>query len=909
MRGQLAPRLRGRERDLRVLAGLLAGAREGRGGALVIRGEAGIGKTALVTAALATAGAVRVAEFRGAESETEFAYAGLHQLCAGLLDRIAALPGQQQAALQVAFGIAGGTAPDHLLVARAIGTLLRESAADQPLVCVVDDAHWVDRASLQALAFVARQCPATPVALVFTVCEPAASGELAGLPELRLDGLGDEDVRALLAVVLPGRLDERVRDRIVAEARGNPSLLLTYHRGHSPAELAGGFGPAEVRPVVDRIERSFVCRIRQLPPSARTLLLVAAADSTGDGALLRQAADCLGVGFDPDAVPDLVTIGERVRFRHPLIRSAAYGCAPLSERRQAHHALATAFGRHGDDEQRVWHLAHAAGAPDEALAAELACAAELARARGGVGAAAAFLSCAVELTPEPGSRVDRILAAAQAKLDASAPADAAKLMILARAAPMDELQRARVERMCAKIALDERGAGALPLLLAAAGHLAYLDPALARETYLEALMCAIFTGHPCAGEDSPARLTARAAKAAPPAPQTPRALDLVLDALVARFTEGYRTAVPLLRDAVREFRKEDAGGTGDLRLFWLCAHIARDLFDAESNECLAGRQVEVLRAEGMLALLPRALSYHARVEAARGRIDEAAAALEEADAITSATGAPPRRYIEPFLAAYRGDEALALELVREGAGRATASGEAQALRVVRYSAALLHNSLGQYPAALAAARLAAEFEDDLGTHGAALAEVVEAAARCGEHEIAADAFDRLVERTGASGTTLALGLTARSRALLSTGPAAGALYREAIAHLEHSGERLWLARTRLIHGEWLRRANHRTDARAQLSAALELFTRIRADGFTDRARRELLATGEPAGVPGSLTAHERHIARLAAEGHTNREIAEQLVISPRTVAWHLSKIFAKLGVSSRRRLRNALARD
>jgi DNA-binding CsgD family transcriptional regulator len=382
----------------------------------------------------------------------------------------------------------------------------------------------------------------------------------------------------------------------------------------------------------------------------------------------------------------------------------------------------------------------------------------------------------------------------------------------------------------------------------------------------------------------------------------------LLDGLVVRFTEGYRAAAPVLRDALRQLRREDSAGSGELRWFWLCAHLTRDLFDTEGNRYFAERQVELSRAEGRLVLLPNALCYQAAADITQGRHEEAVAMLEEADAVTNATGASPRRYVEPYLAAWRGAEALTLEHVREGAERASACGDAQALQLVHYSAALLHNSLGQYAAALAAARSATEYEDGIGTHSVALAELVEAAARCGEGEVAADALARLTERTEASGTPLAFGLAARSRALVAAGAVADTWYRTAIAHLERESAPLWLARSRLVYGEWLRRANRRVDARAQLRAALELCTRIRADGFAGRARHELLATGESTGAsgPGSLTAHETYIARLAGDGHTNQEIAAQLVISARTVEWHLSKVFAKLGLRSRRQLRNAL---
>ncbi|QRP43152.1 helix-turn-helix transcriptional regulator [Amycolatopsis sp. FDAARGOS 1241] len=889
----------GRERELQVLTGLVTG----RGAVLVVRGEAGIGKTTLVEAALARAPGPRVIRVRGAETEREFAYAGLHQLVASGTGRLAGLPDPQRSALKRALGFADGPAPDPGLVAAGAGAVLAEQ--DRTTVWFLDNAQWLDHPSLHVLATIAHR-PPPGVVIVFAAREVPA--RLAALPDLPVGPLAEEAAYALLTTVLPQLLDQRVRRRMVAEARGNPVALAGLQLVFTHTDLSGGFGPAAVRPIVDQRERAFARRIRELPWPTRRLLLLAAAEPTGDPALLWRAAAILGVDESAAAAAaGLMTVDGVVRFHHPLARPATYHSAPLAGRRQVHHALAAALGK-GDRDQRAWHRAQAATGPSEELAAELEDSAGSARARGGAAAAAAFLARAADLTPDPARRADRLLTGAQAKLDAGEPAAAARLVVLARALEPARLPAARADLIFAKARWFTEPAGeAAAALVAAADGLAGLDPGLARETYLEALTAAIFAGDVAGGDTRPVRAVALAAKGAPPSAQPPRPVDLLLHGLVVRFTDGYAAAVPLLREALGKFR---AAGAADIRWAWLCANLAHDLFDCDGIVFWAAHQVELLRATGALGLLPRALGYLGHVQASRGRMAESAASLAEADAITIATGAPPRQFVEPFIAAFRGAEKPAVELVREAAERAIRQRQGAALRVVRFSEALLHNGLGQYRAALAAARSAAEDDDDLGTVGVALVELVEAAVRCDEPETAADALTRLVERTEASGTEFARGVTDRSRALVSAGAEAEALYRSALAHLALGGDALWLARTHLIHGEWLRRGGRRIDARTELRLAADLFTRIGAKAFADRAHRELLATAEtvkPAEDEGPLTTHEAFIARLARDGLTNREIAARLVLSPRTVEWHLSKIFTKLGITSRRQLRTALS--
>jgi DNA-binding CsgD family transcriptional regulator len=899
---------------LNALDRLLDRARDGQGSVLVIRGDAGIGKTALLNYAVAKTSGMGLAHISGAESEMELAYAGLHQLCATMLDRLDGLPPPQRDALAVAFGLREGSAPDPFLVGLAVLTLVTDVARDMPLACVIDDAQWLDRASLLAMSFTARRLQADAVAMIFSVREPSSEHVLADLPELIVSGLPDRDARAVLAASVLGRLDGRVRDRIIAEAEGNPLALVQLPRALTPAQLAGGYTVAGTRPLVSRIERSFVTRIRALPGATQQLLLMAAADSVGETAIVYRAAALLGIATDaaaPAEAVGLVSVAGQIRFRHPLVRSAVYRSAAVSQRQLVHRVLAAVMDPESDGDRIAWHRAHAASAPDEQIAAALERSAGRARARGGVAASAAFLAYATELTPDPATRGNRALAAAQEKLRAGAPDAALDLLDTAEAAPLEERQRARVELLHARIAFAvHRGRDAAPLLLAAAQRLRPLDPGLSRETYLDALSATIFAGRFAIGGDDGVRDVARAARAAPPAPGTPRAIDLLLDGLTTRLLDGYEAACPLLKRALQEFSREDAENRAPMRWYDLAGRVAMELWDFEAYQALAIRQVQLLRNLGYLTELPLALTYRAGVLVMTGSLDDAAVLLEEGDAITDATGAPPPRYIEPLVTAYRGQEELTLDQVEAIIRSATERGEGRSVSLMQYAAAVLHAGLGQHEAALAATQLAAE-HDDLGMHNYALLEMVEAAARSGRTDIAEDSARRLAAQAEATRTPLALGIAARSLALVSEGQAADDLYQQAVAHLQCSGHVPQQGRTHLHYGEWLRRTRRIAEAREQLHAAHRIFTRMRADGFAERARRELLAAGEwveerDATPADSLTGQESAIARLAREGYTNAEIATQLFISARTVEWHLGRIFAKLNISSRRSLRHAL---
>jgi DNA-binding CsgD family transcriptional regulator len=902
--------LHGRDDECDVLDRLLNDVRAGQSQVLVLRGEAGVGKSTLLEYVEQGASGCRVARAAGVEYEMELAYAGLHQLCAPALGLRERLPGPQRDALETAFGLSAKPPPDRFVVGLAVLGLLSEAADEQPLVCVVDDAHWLDKASAQTIAFVARRLLAESVALVFAVREPSETRELDGLPELRLGGLGASDSRALLDSVWPGRLDEAVRNRVVAEARGNPLALLELPRALTPAQLAGGFGLPHGTPVAGRIEQSFLRRLESLPDDTRRLLLTAAAEPVGDATLLWRAADRLGLGPDaagPAQTEGLIDFGALVRFRHPLVRSAVYQAAPVQDRRAVHLALADATDRELDPDRRAWHRAHAASGLDETLADELERSAGRAQARGGIAAAAAFLERAAELTPDPARRGRRALAAAQAKFESGAAEPAQELLAAAERCPLGGLERARLARLRAQIAFAlRRGSNAPPLLLGAAEQLEPLDAGLAREAYLDALGAAIFAGR-LNGHVGPQDVAA-AARSGPPGREPPRSTDLLLDGLATRYTDGYVAGVVPLRRALSAFGQGSRDDEEEdlRRWFWLPWLVAGDLWDDELWDGLSTRAVRMARNTGALNVLPLALTYRAAVHLHAGEFPAASALIEEADAITEATGNAPVKYWSLVLTAWRGVEADALDLLRWGLENTTERGEGRGIGGWGYATAVLYNGLGRYDAALAGARAGCEY-DDLGVFGFCLVELVEAAARNGAHEEAAAALRQLEERTDAAGTNWALGAQAWARALLADDETAEPLYREALERLEHTRVGVHLARAHLVFGEWLRRENRRVDAREHLRTAHEMFGRAGALAFADRAGRELSATGETARIRTDaardvLTPQETQIARLARDGLSNPEIGAQLFISPRTVQYHLRKVFQKLDITSRNQL-------
>jgi DNA-binding CsgD family transcriptional regulator len=904
--------LRGRRDECAVLDRLVDGAPGGRSGALVVRGEAGVGKTALLDYAIGSASDLRVVRASGVESEMELAFAALHQLCAPLLDRLEGIPDPQRDALQITFGLSEGPAPDRLFVGLAVLGLLAEAAEERPLLCVIDDAQWLDRASAQALAFVARRLLAESVVMLFAVREPIR--ELAALPELVVEGLGDSDARQLLTSVVPGRLDQRVVDQLVAEARGNPLALLELPRGLAPADLAGGFGLLGALPLAGRIESRFVQRLEALPADTRRLLLVAAVDPTGDSALVWRAAARLGLtdaALEPLAGADLMEIGARVRFRHPLVRSAVYRAAAPAERRRVRAALAEATDPRVDPDRRAWHLAEATGNPDESVAGELERAAGRAQARGGLAAAAAFLDRAAALTPDPVRRAQRALAAAQTKFEAGALDDALALLGTAETGGVDDLQRARADLLRAQIAFAaQRGGDAPRLLLEAARGLEAVDPDGARNTYLEALAAARLAGTLARGTDLVE--LSKAALAGPAPHRPPRPTDLLLQGIATLHIDGHAAAAPILKAALSAFREDVAIPPEESRWLLLACRAAWDLWDEESYRLLATRELQRARDAGALTATPLLLSTISNIHVLCGELSTAASLLDEVRATTAATGIVAHRYVEIMVAALRGREPELSSLLADFTTDAKARGEGYALAFAAQAEAALYNGLGRYEEAFAAVREAVDVApySELSTP-TAVVELVEAAARVGERGIGERALERLILTTRPSGSDWALGVEARSRALLSDGAAADRLYEEAIERLRRTRVRVQLSRSHLLYGEWLRRERRRFDARDQLRTALELFTSMGAEAFAARAERELTATGERVRkrrieTREQLTAQEIQVARLARDGLSNADIGARLFISQHTVAYHLRKVFSKLDITSRNQLGHVL---
>ncbi|HYB30044.1 MAG TPA: AAA family ATPase [Solirubrobacteraceae bacterium] len=898
--------LAGRGTECATLDQLLAEAYLGRSSVMVLRGEPGIGKTALLDYAAERGEGCRVLRAVGAEWEMELPFAGLHQLCVGLLDGRERLPAPQRDALATAFGLSSGAQPDRFLVGLGVLSLLSDAADEHPVVCLVDDVQWLDRSSAQVLAFVARRLAAESVVLLFAEREVGGLKELAGLPALQLGGLPDASARELLGSVIAAPLDARVRERILAETHGNPLALLELPRGSSPRTLAGGFGLPGDGSVPGRIEASFRRRVEQLPATTQRLLLVAAADPTGEPALLIRAADELGLSTEelaPAEADGLVELGLQVAFRHSLLRSAIYGAAPSESRRAAHRVLAAATDAVLDPDRRAWHRAHATVGPDEDVAGELERSAGRASARGGLAAAAAFLERAAALTADPGKRARRALEAAATKLLAGDAHSALTLLATATAGPLDEVDRAMLQRLHGQILLDlRRAAEALPLLVGAARRLESIDPGLARDIHLEAVRAASV-----AGRLGPGMLdAARAARTAPPRLGGPIPVDLLLDGLAVRFTDGYAASAPALKRALRAIRDEGEREGQSVRWPWLARRVAPDLFADDTWDAIATRGVQLARENGALAVLPLALNNLANLRCLEGDLDSTAALLDEADAIATSIGVEPLVFGRLSLAGFRGNEAEALVLFDAIEPAAIARGEGVVLTFCEHARAVLYNGLGRYEAALDPAQSAAE-RDELLVSVWSLPELVEAATRCGQIAVANGAVERLSERTAAAGTELALGIEARSRALLSDRTLADRLYREAIDRLGRSRVALELARARLLYGEWLRRDRRRVDARDQLRRAQDMFTSMGAEAFAARAGRELLATGETARkrtdeARDDLTAQELQIAHLARDGLSNAEIGARLFISPRTVEYHLHKVFTKLGIASREHL-------
>jgi DNA-binding CsgD family transcriptional regulator len=899
-----------RRRECHALGQLIEAVRTGQSRALLVHGDPGVGKTVLLEYMAGQARGCQVARVAGVQSEMELAFAGLHQLCAPMLGRAERLPVPQRDALRTAFGIAAGPPPDRFLVGLAVLSLLSEAAGDHPLICLVDDEQWLDRASAQALGFAARRLSADPVGLVFAAREP--SDELAGLSELEISGLPDKDARALLDAALTGPLDARVRDLIVAETRGNPLALLELPRELSPAELAGGFALPAAAPLTGRIEDSFARQLAALPDPARRLVQLAAADPSGDQSLVWRAAGRLGIPVQaraPAVDAGLIEFGARVRFRHPLVRSAAYRSASSAGRRQLHAALAGVTDPQTDPDRRAWHQAQAAAGPDEEVAAELERSAGRAQARGGLAAAAAFLERAVLLTADPARHAGRALAAAQASMQAGAFGKALELLStveIAGPGPLDELTSAQVELLRGHIAFAAGLDSQTPvLLLNAARRLEPFNLELARETYLMAFGAVVTVGTVSGG--GVVTEICRAVQALPPAQGDRRPLGLLLQGLALLVTDGRAAAAETLRRATRALAGiavEDV-----LRWGWVATAASTAVWDDAAFHAICARQVQLVRDAGALAELPLYLAQLGIVRAWMGDFAGAASLVAEGDSVAAVTGTPFAPYALLLLQALRGREAEASPAIASVIEQAGAEGTGNH---AHWAAAILHNGLGRYQEAASAARHVTTNTLQPWTSAWALPELVEAATRLADAALAHDALARLTEATQSCGTDWALGIEARCRALLSGGTAADDLYREAIGRLGRTLLRPELARAHLLYGEWLHREHRLPDAREQLRAAHEMLAAIGMEAFAERARHELIATGGTARkhsleTRDQLSPQEEQIARLAGGGLSNPEIGARLFLSARTVEWHLRKVFTKLGIHSRRELHAALA--
>ncbi|MFI5610354.1 ATP-binding protein [Amycolatopsis sp. NPDC051903] len=916
-RWRRAAELIGRRAECAVLDQLISAVRSGESRALVVHGEPGVGKTALLDYVAAQALGCRVLRSNGVQVEMDLPFARLHQLCAPMLDRLDRVPGPQRAALRTAFGISEGPTPNVFHVGLAVLSLLSSVAEEQPLICVIDDHQWLDTASASALAFVARRIGGESVGLVVATRDIGA--DLGGLPGLPVRGLPVGESQALLETALSGPVDARIRHQIVVETGGNPLALLELPRGLTPTELAGGFGLPGAMSLSGSIEESFARRAGALPEAAKQLLLVASSEPSGDPALLWRAAAWLDIEADsitPAVEEGLVELGIRVRFRHPLVRSAVYRSASAEARQQAHRALAEATDPELDPDRRAWHRAQAVIGPDEDVAAALECSAARARMRGGFAAASAFLRRATTLTHEPSLRVARALAAAEMHLKAGALDPIPDLVAMAEAGPLSEFQRAQIDLIRAQLGfLTNRGSDSPPLLLKAARRLAPIDAALSRETYLDAVAAATYFDAGSAASNSTRPVAhlwsiARAAAAAPQAVEM-RASDLLLAGTVAALTDGYAAGLPMLRRGLAEYGTGLTAGR-ELQRLWFTSTTAMRIWDDERWDALSSRHVQLARDLGSLSELPRALDIRTLQCVFSGDLTEAARLTHEARAIEDVTGTVLAPYGVLGVAAFRGDAAAEKHLRQTTMPGGSRAGDAVESTAAEWARAVLCNGLGRYRDALDAARRAVSFDAGpvslLWPH----VELVEAAVRGGELETAQDAYRRLAETTSAVGSDWALGIQFRSAALLTGGGEAEELYRTSISHLSRTNLRVDLARAYLVFGEWLRREQRLNEAREPLDTAYQMLDTMGVLAFAERAYREVKAAGGGvrrrvrASRHDELTAQESHIARMARDGLSNSEIAARLLISAHTVNYHLRKVFVKLGITSRSQLEAAL---
>ena len=903
--------LYGRDTEVSEIDQLLAGVRAGHSGSVVIRGEAGAGKSALLDYAASTAEDMRLLRGGGVESESELPFAGVHLLVHPFLDRLDALPPVQAGALRGALGLDDTVATDRFLIGLAVLSLLADIAEDGPLLCLVDDVQWIDQASTDALLFAARRLGAEPVALVFAVRDGDATPDTPGPGELRLRSLDDTAARELLADHAADLIPQ-VRDRIIKEACGNPLALIELAAALTPDQRAGlltlpAFG-AGVLPASGWVRRNFDGRIQKLPEPARTLLLVAAADDTGDPAVVLEAAGRLGVSLaDLESAEDqkLLRITDgRLAFRHPLIRTAVYEGARLTRRLAVHRALAEVLSDGEHAARRAWHLAAATDGPDEKVAAALEHSAEQARARGGHSAVATAYERAAQLSRDPERRAQRLSAAAHAAGEAGQPRRATTLADQAASHLTDPLTLAELARIRATMALEQgRPKAAHDTLVMAAHPIAGQAPGMTASMMFEAMSAAWIAGDDVRAASTAERLSELGL------PETLEARPLVrgADGLAHMFMRRPDKGIPALRELAAVMRAR-----GRSLALWQRASIGTfDCLtgDFQTSHDSAVALVQECREQGAIGVLPRALLWLAHSQLFLGHHRDTLASTLEGLRIAQETSQAQwvglLKALLVYLAAVEGDEERCQTIAEE----VIATGET--LNAARCSCALslLDLGFGRYEAALR--RL-----EDVGSGPAwhtmalfSLPDRVEAAARLGEYERAYEPVPRFEAWAEHTGQPWAAAIALRRRALLASDEEAEQHYAEAVRQHLKGGHPFERGRTELLYGEWLRRSRRRTDARHQLRSALDIFQRLGARPWADRARNELRATGEShltdddgPDLADRLTPQELQVTRLAAAGMSNRDIGAQLFISPRTVGYHLYKAYPKLGIASRREL-------
>ncbi|MEV4319462.1 LuxR family transcriptional regulator [Actinocrispum sp. NPDC049592] len=868
----------GRDAELGRLRALVERARLGQGGALVVCGPAGIGKSALLAELVRVSVDVQPVVVAGAETERHLGFAGLHRLLRPFLDRLDRLAPPQLRALRVVFGLADGAEPDRFLVGLAALTLLSEAASVHPVLCVVDDAQWLDHETAQVVGFVARRLLADRVAIVVATRQLSAFG---GLDVLSLNGLPADAARELVGQ----RIDPAVAERIMEQAQGNPLGLIELTAGLSEGQRTGAELLPEVLPLSRRLEEQFRARVRELPEAVRQCLLVVATEPAGDAALLHEAAARLNLdpaGFGEAVAAGLLSV-PGLGFRHPLMRSAVYHGAEPADRRRVHGVFAD-IGRLGED-RVAWHRAAAVTGPDEGVARELEEVAARVSRRGGHASAAALLLRAADLSDQVGSRVSRLSAAANAEIRAGATGRARPILDAAeRLATGPAAARVQWLRGMVSYASGDLDAAVPALMQAAAGMRRY-DAALARQTLHDAMAACFVQGA------YRVRLI-EAARAIVATPGSADLFDVILDR-IADFVLGVPDAAEAIRRTLAPLTTERAEG---LRLFGVACMASTVIGDMQLTCDLADGWMLAARTQHAYLELARALNYAAVYEWHRGSLARAEALSAELREIEAAYGLrlSPGEVLVRCLRADEGAEAAAMEL----------AGQAWIGLFAQWGLGVLYLGAGRAEQALPHLLAACPPGSYWVPHGEP--DLIEAAVRAGDLELARDTFERY--RAGSGPSPLVLGLISRCQAMVGTDDDAIAEHFALSAkQLEQAGSALQMARTQLLHGEWLRRRRHRQAAGVQLRAAHEQFSRIGATAFAARARAELAAAGIAAAGPAphqavALTAQERRIAALAAEGATNREIGARLFLSPNTVDYHLRKVFQKLGLTSRRQL-------